>query len=197
MTNNVNLPNRITFARLLLSAIFVAAASFSSPLCSWVSLITFILAAISDFLDGYLARKMNLVTSLGKLLDPLADKILVCSAFVILSAQDLCPAWVTCLILAREFLITGLRQIAVEKGAVLAADNLGKWKTTLQLVFIITCLTHISFSSLSSNVFPIGFFKTLSLPGGILYHLSLWSSLALTMISGFNYSIKAGPLFKD
>jgi len=193
----MNLPNKITVARLVLSALFVIAASLETVWAAWIALISFSLAAISDFLDGYLARKLNLVTSLGKLLDPLADKILVCSAFVILSSQGLCPAWVTCLILGREFLITGLRQIAVEKGAVMAADNLGKWKTTLQLVFIITCLSHLTFVYFETDVFPVGLIKALSQPNGILYHLSLWGSLALTMISGLNYSLKSIHLFKD
>ena len=144
----VNIPNSITLFRLILTAIFIAAVSFDSPWAHHIALVTFVIAAISDWLDGYLARKLDLVTSLGKLLDPLADKILVAAGFIYLSVEGFCPVWVTCMIIGREFMVTGLRQIAVEQGKVIAADKLGKWKTTFQLVFIIGCLTHISFAAL-------------------------------------------------
>lgn len=183
----MNLPNLITMARLVLTAIFVAAASFDNLPAHWIAFIAFVIAAISDFLDGYLARKMNLVTSLGKLLDPLADKVLVVSAFVILSSRGLCPVWITCLILTREFLITGLRQIAIEKGQVLAADNLGKWKTTFQLIFIISCLCIPAFAPLDPSNLFVKLIQTLSIENGILYHLSLWIGLILALVSGFNY----------
>ena len=143
----VNLPNAITLSRLVLTGIFVAAVGFPGNPGYAIALVTFSVAAATDWLDGYLARKMGLVTPLGKLLDPLADKILVCAAFVFFSAQPVggyhCPVWVTALIIAREFLVTGLRQIAVEAGHVLAADRLGKWKTTFQLIFCITGLLNI------------------------------------------------------
>jgi CDP-diacylglycerol--glycerol-3-phosphate 3-phosphatidyltransferase len=128
----VNLPNAITLSRLFLTAAFIAFVQSEHTWCHLTALILFIIAAASDFLDGWLARKMNLITPLGKLLDPLADKILVCTAFVFLTAKGICPFWATALIIAREFLVTGLRQIAIEAGHVLAADRLGKWKTTLQ-----------------------------------------------------------------
>ena len=104
----VNLPNAITLFRLVLTAVFVAMAALDSVVGFRIALVAFILAAISDWLDGYLARRMQLVTSLGKLLDPLADKILVCAGFVFLSAEGFAPVWVTSLILAREFLVTGI-----------------------------------------------------------------------------------------
>ena len=117
----------------------------------WIAMVAFVIAAISDWFDGYFARKYGMVTPLGKLLDPLADKVLVCSAFVYLSARGGCPVWVTVLILAREFLITGLRQIAVEAGQVLAADRLGKWKTGLQLTYCITCLVWFAVDASGSG----------------------------------------------
>ena len=104
----MNLPNSITFARLILTAVFVVSASWGGTTGLIVALVTFIIATISDWLDGYLARKLNLVTSLGKLLDPLADKILVASAFVYFTSVNLCPVWVTAVIIGREFLVTGL-----------------------------------------------------------------------------------------
>jgi CDP-diacylglycerol--glycerol-3-phosphate 3-phosphatidyltransferase len=183
----VNLPNAITLSRLVLTAVFVAGASFASTAGHWIALVSFVIAAISDFLDGYLARKMGLVTPMGKLLDPLADKVLVCSAFVYLSAQGLCPVWVTVLILAREFLVTGLRQIAVEAGHVMAADRLGKWKTGLQLTFCITCLVWFAFEPIPSDNPLVRLFRWLSSPEGWLQPASLWLALALTLLSGWNY----------
>jgi CDP-diacylglycerol--glycerol-3-phosphate 3-phosphatidyltransferase len=183
----VNVPNAITLSRLVLTGIFVAGASFDNIVGHWVSLVSFVIAAISDFLDGYLARKMGLVTPMGKLMDPLADKVLVCSAFVYLSAEGYCPVWVTVLILAREFLVTGLRQIAVEAGQVLAADRLGKWKTGLQLTFCITCLVWFAFQPLDPANPLVWLFQYLSRPEGWLQPVSLWLALALTLLSGWNY----------
>jgi CDP-diacylglycerol--glycerol-3-phosphate 3-phosphatidyltransferase len=183
----VNVPNAITLSRLVLTGIFVAGASFDNVVGHWVSLVSFVIAAISDFLDGYLARKMGLVTPMGKLMDPLADKVLVCSAFVYLSAEGYCPVWVTVLILAREFLVTGLRQIAVEAGQVLAADRLGKWKTGLQLTFCITCLVWFAFQPLDPANPLVWLFQYLSRPEGWLQPVSLWLALALTLLSGWNY----------
>ena len=108
-----------------MTAAFVAAVSQRSLTGYGLGLALFVLAAVSDFVDGYLARRMGLVTPLGKLMDPLADKILVSAAFVFFTERGLCPVWVTALIIGREFLVTGLRQIAIEAGQVLAADSLG------------------------------------------------------------------------
>jgi CDP-diacylglycerol---glycerol-3-phosphate 3-phosphatidyltransferase len=183
----VNLPNAITLSRLVLTGVFVAGTSFASTVGHWVAFVSFVIAAISDFLDGYLARKLGLVTPMGKLLDPLADKVLVCSAFVYLSAGGLCPVWVTVVILAREFLVTGLRQIAMEAGQVMAADRLGKWKTGLQLTFCITCLAWFAFQPLDSANWFVALIRFLSRPDGLLQPVSLWLALALTLWSGWNY----------
>lgn len=190
----MNLPNSITFARLVLTAIFVVAASIGGFAAYTVALITFILAAASDWLDGYLARKLDLVTSLGKLMDPLADKILVASAFVFFSSVGLCPPWVTIIIIGREFLVTGLRQIAVEKGEVIAADRLGKWKTTFQLTFGISCLVWLIMGPVQEPNSFVAFFKMLSDPENPLSIISLWGAFALTLISGANYLKKSWNL---
>ena len=191
----VNIPNCITLFRLILTAVFIISVSQGTHTCSIIALVTFILAAASDWLDGYLARKMNLVTSLGKLLDPLADKILVSAGFIYLSSIELCPVWVTCTIIAREFMVTGLRQIAVEKGVVMAADRLGKWKTTLQLVFIIACLVHITLSYGHSSW--LSWLNTLSEPEHLIVPISLWIATILTVLSGFNYLWSARHLLSD
>ncbi len=193
----MNLPNTITLFRLVLTAVFCAAASAEGVAGYAIALAAFVLGAISDWLDGHLARKMNLVTSLGKLLDPLADKILVCSGFVYLSAERLCPVWVTALIICREFLVTGIRQIAVEKGRVIAADGLGKWKTTFQLVFIITALVHLTFAAVGSDVGIVRLLQFLSDPDCWLIPLSLWAAVVLTVVSGLSYFWKSRDMILD
>ncbi len=187
----MNLPNTITLFRLVLTAVFCVAASAEGLVGYAIALSAFVLGAISDWLDGYLARRMGLVTSLGKLLDPLADKILVCSGFVYLSAKGLCPVWVTALILCREFLVTGIRQIAIEEGKVIAADQLGKWKTTFQLIFIITALVYLTFEPVESNSSLITGLQYLSHKDHLLFPLSLWPAVALTVISGWSYFWKS------
>jgi CDP-diacylglycerol--glycerol-3-phosphate 3-phosphatidyltransferase len=182
----VNLPNAITLSRLVLAAVFVAAMEFPGFTGYSIALVAFSVAAATDWLDGYLARKMNLVTPLGKLLDPLADKILVCAAFVFMSVLDLAPVWATALIIGREFLVTGLRQIAIEAGQVLAADRLGKWKTTFQLIFVIDALVWLTFDHADPS--DLGhFILLLTKPEGWIMPVSLWIAVALTAISGFNY----------
>lgn len=193
----MNLPNSITLFRLVLTAVFCAAASAEGVTGYAIALTAFILGAVSDWLDGYLARKMNLVTSLGKLLDPLADKILVCSGFVYLSAKGLCPVWVTALIICREFLVTGIRQIAVEKGKVIAADGLGKWKTTFQLTFIITALVHLTFETIATENPVVKLLQYLSDKEHWLFPLSLWPAVALTVVSGLSYFWQSREMILD
>lgn len=195
--HQVNLPNLITFARLVLTAIFVASASWGGTAALIVALVAFVIATISDWLDGYLARRMNLVTSLGKLLDPLADKILVASAFVFFTSQDLCPVWFTCVIISREFLVTGLRQIAADKGKIIAADSLGKWKTSLQLALGITCLLWLILDSSAPHDGFFLFLKNLTSPHGWLFLGFLYGALALTLLSGLNYLKKSWRLILD
>ena len=123
----MNLPNKLTVGRLILTAIFVAVVSIQDlPHRYTIGVVLFVVAAFTDFLDGYLARKHGLITNFGKLMDPLADKVLMCSAFVILTRHGQLAAWVVIAIIAREFLVTGLRLVASSQGSVLAADSMGK-----------------------------------------------------------------------
>lgn len=186
----MNLPNAITVSRLFLTAGFILFVTWESTWAHFTALALFVIAAASDFVDGWLARKMNLVTPLGKLLDPLADKILVCSAFVFLTAEGLCPVWITALIMGREFLVTGLRQIAIEAGQVLAADNLGKWKTGFQLTYLISAMVWLTLGTMDSIPGWLSVFHFLTKPmeqGGLLMPGSLFLAVALTVISGWNY----------
>jgi CDP-diacylglycerol--glycerol-3-phosphate 3-phosphatidyltransferase len=196
----VNLPNAITFSRLIMTAAFVVAVSQSSRAGYGIGLALFVIAAASDWLDGYLARKMGLVTPLGKLMDPLADKILVSAAFVFFTEQKLCPVWVTALIIGREFLVTGLRQIAIEAGQVLAADNLGKWKTTFQLAYLITGLVWLTAEHAKKQVAVLEWLGNLARPceqGGWLQPIFLWGAVLLTVVSGCNYVWSGRGLLKS
>lgn len=186
----MNLPNTITLARLALTVVYVAAACGSGTSMAVLALVSFSIAAATDWLDGYLARKMNLVTALGKLLDPLVDKILVCTAFLHMSVVGLCPMWITALIVAREFLVTGLRQLAIERGIVIAADRWGKLKTIFQIIFLIACLLWIALESCSALAAPRAMLHSL-LPA------LMWASLALTILSGLNYLKASSLLFRD
>lgn len=138
----MNLPNKLTISRLFLTALFVAVLTVGFPYASTLGLALFLLAAYTDLLDGKIARRRSLITNFGKLMDPLADKILMVSAFVLLSSLGYIPAWVTIIILAREFLVTGLRSLAASEGAVIAADNLGKQKTLYQFITVTYYLLH-------------------------------------------------------
>lgn len=194
----MNLPNSITLFRIFLVIVFAAAASLADVFqvgLYTVALVAFIIATISDWLDGYLARKLDLVTAFGKLIDPLADKILVCTAFVYLSVAEVAPVWVTALIIGREFLVTGIRQIAVEHGTVIPADQWGKWKTAFQLAFCIDSLIILTQQE-SPPTGDVGhFFTWLCAPDNFVYHITLWVSVALTAWSGINYTWKARHLF--
>ncbi len=197
---HVNLPNSITLSRLVLTAAFVGFATLGQTWTYAVATVLFITAAISDFLDGYLARKLDLVTPLGKLLDPLADKILVCAAFVFLTAEGLCPVWITCLIIGREFLVTGLRQIALEANQVLAADRLGKWKTIFQLTYLISSLIWVTLQTVPELPYVFELLQILTTPSGNqawLTPISLALAIIFTLVSGWNYLWSSRYLLKS
>jgi CDP-diacylglycerol--glycerol-3-phosphate 3-phosphatidyltransferase len=137
----MNLPNRLTLGRLVLTVFFVIFLSTSTHWGDTLALLLFIIASVTDWLDGYLARRLNQITNFGRLMDPLADKILVAAALVCLIPSRLhhvgIPAWAVIIIISREFLITGLRQLAAGEGVILPADQLGKHKTAWQLITIL------------------------------------------------------------
>ncbi len=189
----MNLPNQLTCGRLVLTFVFLATMSLAFPLCKTVSLIVFAIAAITDFFDGYLARKHNLITSFGKLMDPLADKVLMTAGFIMLITEGLMPAWIVVLILARELMVTGLRLVASAEGVVLAAENLGKYKTTIQIVTVIYFLLMLAASEAGSFFGFLG--PIFSFP--IVGHILIWASLILTMLSGWNIMWKNRQLLAD
>jgi CDP-diacylglycerol--glycerol-3-phosphate 3-phosphatidyltransferase len=144
----MNLPNKLTILRVLLVPIFVLfmLTNLGGQYNNWISLVIFVAASLTDLLDGYLARKNNLVTNFGKFMDPLADKLLVCSALICLMSIDRVPAWMVLVIIAREFIISGFRLVASDAGVVIAASYWGKFKTISQIVMIIALLIEFPYA---------------------------------------------------
>lgn len=137
-----NLPNMLTLGRIFLIPVFVWFTYDADPLYSVLAAITFALAAITDVVDGYLARRWNLITVVGKFMDPLADKLIAMAALVMMVRLGRIAAWVVIVLLARELIVSGLRTIAASEGMVIAAGQEGKWKTSLQLIGIICLCVH-------------------------------------------------------
>jgi CDP-diacylglycerol--glycerol-3-phosphate 3-phosphatidyltransferase len=132
----VNLPNKLSVARVLCIPAIVALLYCSSPVCRYIAAALFIIGCLTDFLDGRIARKRNLVTDFGKFIDPVADKLLVLTTMIMLIHLGQMPAWIVIIILCRELAVDGLRMVAVTKGNVIAAGPLGKWKTACQMILI-------------------------------------------------------------
>ena len=175
----MNLPTKITVFRLLLIPVFII-TYYIQDIGYLISGAIFILASLTDLLDGYLARKRNETTNLGAFLDPVADKVLVTSALVVLTVAGIVPSWSVILIIGREILINGFRLIAIEKGIVISASYLGKIKTTTQLLSIIILI----FSPISS---------WLLLAGIIIY----WIAVITTVLSGFKYLYQGRDLLSE
>ena len=140
----MNLPNILTLLRLGLTVLLVASLSVDYPSHFGIALLVFLLASLTDYLDGVIARKWNLITDFGKLMDPLADKVLTASAFICLIPYGALPAWAVIIIISREFLITGLRLLASSKGVILPAEKLGKHKTAWQMITIVFFLALLA-----------------------------------------------------
>lgn len=200
-TTKMNLPNKLTLFRIILVPIMVIVSFFDIPgsflgisTTMWIMELIFIIASITDKLDGYLARKNNQVTSFGKFLDPLADKILVLAAMVMLVEMTKLPAWIPIIVLAREFMVSGYRLIAVEKGGeVIAASKWGKLKTVTQMAAIILALVDL-------NAFGECFSGTLQ--GGdlvlnLIVTILMIIQVIATIFSGADYMKGAKKYMKD
>lgn len=189
----MNLPNTLTLARILMVPILVVVLMTRMSQFEIIGVLVFWAASITDLLDGYLARKHNQITTLGKLLDPLADKLLVAGALLSLVELGMAPAWMVFIILAREMAVTGLRGIASEEGITIAADRLGKWKLGLQIASI-SCLIlgpkldHWLFLWTRMEIFS--FFIRLTKPYGFFVGMGvllLWAAMILALLSGAQY----------
>ena len=175
----MNLPNKLTIFRVILIPFFLVLLLFDiTAYDKWIALAIFIVASLTDFLDGYIARKYNLVTNFGKFMDPLADKLLVCSAMICLVELARIPAWVVIVIIAREFIISGFRLVASDNGVVIAASYWGKFKTTFQIVMICLMIADLE-------------------PLILITQIVMWVALALTVISLVDYLIKNKSVMQD
>ena len=171
----MNLPNKLTVARVILIPFFVFFLLFdpANDTFKWIALALFIIASLTDMLDGKIARKYNLITDFGKFMDPLADKLLVCSAMIGLIELGRIPSWIVIVIIAREFVISGFRLIAADNGKVIAASYWGKFKTTFQMIMVILMIANIQNPVIQ-----------------LITQIIMWIALALTIISLIDYLIK-------
>ena len=165
----MNLPNKLTMARILAVPVFIVLYMMGHNI---IATIVFILASVTDMLDGQIARKRGLVTNFGKIMDPLADKILVYSAFICMVQIGIVPGWMLVIILFREFIVSGLRTVAAADGTVIAAGKTGKLKTILQMIAVPLLLL---------NNWP---FSYIGIPGDQIF---LWAQLIMTIVSGVEY----------
>ncbi len=180
--NLISGPNKLTLFRIAAVPIIIVLLLFPNRICTFIAAMLFSAAAITDYLDGFYARKRNQVTTLGTIMDPVADKLLVSSAFIMLTSLGWVPAWMACIIIGRELAVTGLRNIIAEKGEDLSASNLGKYKTGFQIAAIIPLMIHYPFFGL--NVQAIG-------------GLFIWGALVFTIWSGADYFFRSRSLLKD
>ena len=175
----MNLPNKLTIFRVILIPFFIIFLLI--PITSydkWIALAIFIVASLTDLLDGKIARKYNLVTNFGKFMDPLADKLLVCSALICLIELNKIPSWMVIIIIAREFIISGFRLVAADNGVVIAASYWGKFKTTFQMVAV--CLLIADLEMLN-----------------VITQIILWIAVVLTVVSLIDYLIKNKNVMKE
>lgn len=176
----MNLPNKLTVFRVILIVPFVLflLTGIGGVYSDWIALAIFIVASLTDLLDGKIARKYNLVTNFGKFMDPLADKLLVCSAMICLIEMDRIPAWIVIIIIAREFIISGFRLIASDNNIVIAASYWGKFKTTFQMIMVCLMIANIPVLN-------------------ILTQITMWISLVLTIVSLVDYIVKNKSVILD
>lgn len=178
----MNLPNKLTIMRVILIPFFVffLLSPYFPAYGNYIAVAIFIVASLTDMLDGKIARKYNLVTNFGKFMDPLADKLLVCSAMICLIELDRLAAWIVIVIIAREFIISGFRLVASDNGIVIAASYWGKFKTTFQMLMVIVLILDIQ----------MPFFQIL---GTVLTYVAL----ILTVVSLIDYIVKNKDVLKD
>ncbi len=175
----MNLPNKLTMFRVVLIPFFVVLLLVDiTPYDNWIALVIFIVASLTDLLDGKIARKYNLVTNFGKFMDPLADKLLVCSALICLVEMERIAAWMVIVIIAREFIISGFRLVASDNGVVIAASYWGKFKTTFQMVMICLMIADLEALSLVTTIVT-------------------WAAVILTVVSLVDYLVKNRSVMQE
>ena len=181
----MNWANRITLSRLALTVLFVVSLNSSWQYARTTALVIFLIAGLTDFIDGEIARRYGIITNFGKLMDPLVDKIMLAAAFISLVPLKAVPAWAATTIVARDFLITGLRLMASAKGRILPAESLGKQKTSWQVITVLFFLGLFSASELRfANEGSVWWLRAWNHAGPIL----VWITVALTLYSGLAYA---------
>ncbi len=189
-TKLMNLPNILTLSRIAAVPVIVLLLIFESKeSCFWAAVV-FAVASMTDWLDGYLARKWGIVTILGKFLDPLADKLIVIAALIMLIPLGRVPAWAVFVILARDLIVSGIRSIASAEGIVIDASNLGKYKTIFQMIAIVGLLLHYQYYWFFGIQYEF-LHPTLHNPGIVVFYISLF----LTVWSGGDYFVKFFKVF--
>ena len=182
----MNIANKLTILRVILIPFFVVFGLINNTVCAYVALVLFVVASLTDYLDGHLARKMNLVSDFGKFLDPLADKLLVLAALALLVHNGETSVWVFYIVVLREMVVTGIRLIAASSGRVIAAGFTGKLKTMFQMIVIILALVPW----INDNILSIG------TPIGSVLDILMYIMVALTLISGTEYVVKNADVIK-
>ena len=177
----MNLPNKITIARIILTVVFAVLALVPMTNGLLYAAAVFAIAAVSDFVDGHLARRHNLISNFGKFMDPLADKILVISALLILVSLGRFPVWAAIIIVCRDFAVDGLRFVAAEKGVVIAASRWGKWKTMTQMITVVLLLVM--------DLFPFVWYT-------VLCQIAIVLAVVLTVVSGAIYLYNGREFFR-
>jgi CDP-diacylglycerol--glycerol-3-phosphate 3-phosphatidyltransferase len=181
----MNWANRITLSRLALTVFFVVALNSSWPYARTTALVIFLIAGLTDFIDGEIARRYGVITSFGKLMDPLVDKIMMAAAFISLVPLKAVPAWAATTVVARDFLITGLRLMASAKGRILPAEQLGKQKTSWQIITILFFLTLLSMAELRYvSEKSTWWVRAWTEAGPVL----VWITVALTIYSALGFT---------
>lgn len=182
----MNIANKLTVLRVILIPFFIAFGLMENTVFAYIALTLFVVASLTDYLDGYLARKLNLVSDFGKFLDPLADKLLVFAALALLVHKGDISVWVFYIVVLREMVVTGIRLIAASSGRVIAAGFTGKLKTMYQMVLITAALIPW----INDNLFSIG------TPIGSVLDILMYIMVAITLVSGAEYVIKNADVIK-
>ncbi len=189
----MNLPNQLTIGRLVISALFVVVLSLSFHGSATLALVLFVVGGLTDYADGRIARARNLVTNFGKLMDPLADKIMVSAAFIFLASTRMVPAWFVVLVVSREFLVTGLRLLAAAQGVVLPAERLGKHKMVWQIVAVVFFFLVMTIREWNPEMLDQLPSAGLEAAGWVV----LGGTAMLTLVSGTSYLWNNRSLLRD
>lgn len=186
----MNLANKLTIIRIILVPVFIIFMAAKIPYGTIIATIIFVIASITDKLDGYIARSRNQITVFGKFMDPLADKLLVTAALISLVELSIIPGWAAIIIIARELAVTGLRAIAASEGVVMAASKWGKAKTTVQIIAIIFALIKVNINVIHEISKFISDFPNMAMFFDKMPLITLYIAIIITIISGIDYFVK-------